>query len=193
MYSKNFEEYHKHLLKKSSIGRLYRKYYLFRRISKHLTGLCLDVGCGTGDFVLFRQRTIGADINPFNIELLKSSGREASLITNNKLDFSSNFFDSVLLDNVLEHIEYPDDLILEILRVLKPDGTLLVGVPGILGFNTEVDHKIYYDLKTLEHLFTKHKFELRYHFYTPFQFEYFNQNLKQYCLYAKFKKKEFPF
>lgn len=54
-------------------------------------------------------------------------------MTPDHLPFDSESFDSVLIDNVLEHIEDPNSLLAEIKRVIRPNGGLLIGVPGVLG------------------------------------------------------------
>ena len=48
----------------SLIGRMYRKWVLYARLSARLTGKCLDVGSGIGAFTSYRLNTIGVDTNP---------------------------------------------------------------------------------------------------------------------------------
>ena len=139
------EEYFNHLKQRSFLGFLYDKLFLYPKLCKSLRGLTLDVGCGIGDMLSFRSKTIGVDINQYNIDFCQRRNLDAILITPETIRFDDNTFDSVLLDNVLEHIQSPDLLIQEIRRVLKPGGTFLVGVPGIEGYKCDVDHKVYYD------------------------------------------------
>ena len=47
-------------------------------------------------------------------------------------DYSSEEYDLVILDNVLEHVENPFKAIQEIHRILKPGGTLLAIVPFLI-------------------------------------------------------------
>ena len=62
------------------------------------------------------------------------------------------------MDNVLEHIpdHEADNVIMEILRVLKPNGKLLIGVPGIKGYKSDSDHKHFYSESALIALLNKH-------------------------------------
>jgi SAM-dependent methyltransferase len=92
------------------------------------------------------------------------------------------------MDNVLEHISNPGDLLLEIKRVLKPDGIFLIGVPGKKGFDTAPDHKIFYDEYSLINLLSSDYNFLR-SFYTPFKSNILNRHLNSYCLYSIFRKK----
>lgn len=49
----------------------------------------------------------------------------------NGLPFSDAFFDAVTIIAVLEHVLNPPDLLIEIHRVLKPKGILILQVPNI--------------------------------------------------------------
>jgi 2-polyprenyl-3-methyl-5-hydroxy-6-metoxy-1,4-benzoquinol methylase len=91
------------------------------------------------------------------------------------------------MDNVLEHIKNPNNLLLECKRVIKPNGILLIGVPGEKGFNSEKDHKIHYNQKSLILKLKKFKFKHIKTFYRPFKFSLFNNYLRQYCMYSVFK------
>jgi len=113
---------------------------------------------------------------------------KAELLFNNKINHKNDFFDSIIMDNVLEHISDPRDLLLEIKRVLKPNGIFLIGVPGTKGFKTAPDHKIFYDEHLLKELFNK-DYNFCRSFYTPFKSNILNRYLKSYCLYVIFKKK----
>ena len=189
MHSHDFEKYHNYLKNKSFLGSIYRKYLLFPKLCSELHGKVLDIGCGTGEFCQFRSDTDGADINPLNVEWLIKLGRKGFLIENNRLPLGNASYDGAVLDNVLEHIADPGKLIEEAYRILKPDGILLIGVPGRQGFFGEVDHKIFYDEALLISTIEKHNFVKIKSFNTPFRSEYLDKKMKQYCLYTVFRKK----
>ena len=110
----------------------------------------LDIGCGTGRHTSAASRfkdvaVIGSDIR-FNdaletkkrllldesYGLVKASfwGVMTSDIRN--LPFSDNFFDIVICSEVLEHIYDQDAALVEITRVLKPEGDIIISVPRYL-------------------------------------------------------------
>jgi SAM-dependent methyltransferase len=183
------KKYFLYLRNRSLLGRLYRKYYLYPRLVKFLKGSLLDVGCGIGDMLDFRPNSVGIDINPHNVAFCKRLGFESLVMHNNKLPFKNLSFDSVLLDNVLEHIESPSLLFEEIRRILKPDGVLLVGVPGIKGFQSDDDHKVFYDEKKLRALAQKNHFNINHFFYTPIiKSTFLSKHLRQYCIYSQWSK-----
>lgn len=189
MYSHDFESYHNYLKNKSLLGSVYRKYFLYPRLCKELQGKALDIGCGTGEFCRFRPNTDGADINPLNVDWLAKFDRKGFLISSDStISVADSSYDAAALDNVLEHIEKPEQLINEIRRLLKPQGILLVGVPGIKGFHGEIDHKVFYNSQLLSSTFSKHGFTLVKMFNTPFKSEYLERKMRQYCLYGVFRK-----
>jgi ubiquinone/menaquinone biosynthesis C-methylase UbiE len=178
------KNYFKYLKTRSSLANLYRKYYLYPIISKHLKGKLLDVGCGIGDFLKFRNNTIGIDIDENMVNFCKSEGLEVVLFDNGKIPFSDNLFDGVIIDNVLEHIEDPTSLLLEVTRVIKNNGLIVIGVPGIKGYASDSDHKIFYNDEILKNLFNKFNFQEKASFYAPlFKSKIFSSIFRQYCIY----------
>jgi len=111
---------------------------------------------------------------------------EAKLIVDDKIPYKKETFDTLIMDNVLEHILHPKELLLDVNRVLKEKGRVIIGVPGAKGFELDFDHKVFYDEVKLINLF--HKYKLITKFYTPFKSEFLNKNLKSYCLYCVFEK-----
>jgi len=104
------------------------------------------------------------------------------------LPFDDDSFDSVLLDNVLEHLDSPASLLSEIKRVLCENGSLLIGVPGEKGYDSDSDHKQFYNEKRLIKCLIDSGFFVDKVFYTPFKFKWFDKNISQYCLYGVFIK-----
>jgi SAM-dependent methyltransferase len=179
------ELYFAYLKQRSNLGALYRRYRLYPKLNQYLHGRTLDVGCGLGDMLHFRDNTVGVDINPLNVQYCTSMGLDAYLMEVDVLPFPNASFDSVLLDNVLEHIAKPDPLLKEIRRVLKPGGNLVIGVPGILGMQSDLDHKVFYSEETLQSLANKTSFRVEHTFYAPLRRSHFlSQVLRQYCIYT---------
>ena len=185
----SFEEYSDYLESISFKARLYRKYYYFPKLNKHLNGKILEVGCGIGGFLEFNKTVEGVDINPELIKICKNKKLKANLMKIDQLPFEDNIYKSVILDNVLEHIEDPRKLIQEINRVLILNGIFLISVPGKRGFKHDKDHIHFYNEENLEKLLSEFGFEKKKCFYTPFKSNFLDNNMRQYCLHGVFLKK----
>lgn len=183
------KQYFEYLGSRSKIGGLYRNYLLYPRLSLSLKGRTLDYGCGIGDYLRSNSNSIGVDINQCNIDYCKSLGLHSELISENIIPFENNYFESAVMDNVLEHIPFEEanEVIREILRVLQPNGNFLIGVPGIKGYLSDSDHKHFYDEKNLTLLLKKHNCNKVKSFHMPIHFPRLQNYLPQYCIYALFK------
>lgn len=177
-------DYYKYLRTRSKIGGLYRKYYLYPRLQKYMHKKVLDVGCGVGDYLRFNKNADGVDINIHNINYLRSINLNAILMEENVLPFKSESYPSILMDNVLEHINEPNKILEEIYRILSPNGTLIIGVPGEKGYSLDDDHKVFYDEKKLINLLTKYKFHFKKTIITPIRLKLLSRYLRQYCIYV---------
>lgn len=181
-----YSNYFQHLKNRSFKGGLYRYSYLYPRLSSHLSGTVLDIGCGMGSFLKFRPNTIGIDINPLNVEYCRKQSLNAYVIHGERYEFDNEFFDCAIMDNVLEHISDPAPTLREIKRVLKPSGKLLIGVPGQRGCAYDPDHKVFYDKSKLLETVSPLGFEPVLFFNTPFSSRFFDSHLRQYSLYGLF-------
>jgi SAM-dependent methyltransferase len=106
----------------------------------------LDLGCGRGacsdDSVLLRKnlrilkgkvaKVIGIDVDESARE--NQTLDEFRLILSETWPIESNSIDLVVCDNVLEHIENPDQFFLEIGRVLKNGGFLCIRTPNLWSY-----------------------------------------------------------
>jgi SAM-dependent methyltransferase len=183
------QQYSSYLTNRSWIGSLYRNLILYPRLCKYLKFKTLDVGCGIGDMLQFRPNTIGVDVNPFNVEICNDQGLPAQVMDVDLLPFTEGSFDSVLLDNVLEHIESPNELLREIYRVLVDGGLLVIGVPGMKGQNSDPDHVVYYDELALINLAANNNFVIKKFFYMPlFKSQWLSIKVRQYCIYSVWVK-----
>ena len=92
----------------------------------------LDLGCGEGDSVDF-FRSVIPDINWIGLdvdispEVEKRSRTDAEFKTFDgiKIPFEDSCFDLIYCNQVLEHVRFPERLLYEVCRVLKPNGYLV--------------------------------------------------------------------
>jgi SAM-dependent methyltransferase len=181
------EQYFEYLMTRSRLGDAYRRHVLYPRLVKRLSGRMLDVGCGIGDMLAFRPNSVGVDINERTVSYCLQRGQEARMMQSDQLPFDSATFESVLLDNVLEHIADPEPILAEVRRVLAAGGRLLVGVPGILGWHSDHDHKIFYDENKMVNCLESAGFAAVEVFHTPlFRSAWLSRRLRQYCIYGAF-------
>jgi 2-polyprenyl-3-methyl-5-hydroxy-6-metoxy-1,4-benzoquinol methylase len=99
----------------------------------------LDIGCGEGWALEYFQRqgweVLGLDFSSFSLEkfhpALRDRLRTGDLYEEvHKLAAAGQQFDVLWLDNVLEHVLEPADLLRLCRRLVKPDGILVVDVPN---------------------------------------------------------------
>jgi SAM-dependent methyltransferase len=181
-------EYFEYLQGRSFKGLVYRKLWLYPAIKRHLSGRVLDVGSGIGDFLHSCPDSVGVDVNPLLVEACRKRGLDSRVMTPGNIPFPDASFGSVVLDNVLEHIENPESLLSEIRRVLTPGGTFVVGVPGPRGFETAPDHKVFYDEPTLIEVVSGAGFRSRQVFHMPLRSQLLYERMRQYCLYGVFHR-----
>lgn len=120
------------------LGAFVNPFYLARRLlwreiagsAKELSGRLLDVGCGAQPYrELFPGRKyIGLDIDTPRTRQLAVAD---TFYDGNAFPFEDATFDSVLCNQVLEHVFNPKSFLAEIRRVSKPNARLLLTVPFV--------------------------------------------------------------
>ncbi len=180
------EAYFEYLGDRSQLALWYRRYFLYPRLCTHLKGRALDIGCGIGDMLRFRRNTVGVDVNPNAVKWCRSIGLDAVHMDTDHLPFPDGSFDSALLDNVLEHVARPIPLLIEARRILAPAGTLVAGVPGVKGYASDPDHKVFYDEASLKLLLVNAGFHARSIFHMPMRSRWADRHIRQYVVYGVF-------
>ncbi len=99
-------------------------------------GALLDVGCGTGDFLVEAQnqgwKITGYEPNEAAKKLTNS--KNVSTI-DDLVSLSANSFDVITLWHVLEHVPNLEEYIKNLKKLLKPSGTLIVAVPNYKSYD----------------------------------------------------------
>jgi SAM-dependent methyltransferase len=136
-----------------------RAMYQFAPILK---GQLLDVGCGTKPYrKMFNvDAYIGLDIET---EDSRKRGDAEYLYDGTSFPFAGSSFDSLLCNQVLEHVFNPDEFLDEINRVLKPGGKLLLTVPFVWDEHEQPYDYARYSSFGLRALLEKHGFTILQH------------------------------
>jgi 2-polyprenyl-3-methyl-5-hydroxy-6-metoxy-1,4-benzoquinol methylase len=125
-----------------------RMYHLIKNIAlknklklintKSQKGKLLDIGAGTGDFLVVANndgwQTIGTE----------PSEKAKGIAINKGVKFAeslssleNNSFDVITMWHVLEHVPNLEEYIIELKRLLKPSGTIIIAVPNFKSFDAE--------------------------------------------------------
>ncbi|MBR3942260.1 MAG: class I SAM-dependent methyltransferase [Clostridia bacterium] len=101
----------------------------------------LDVGCGAGGKSLYylscgAKKVVGIDVVAYYKEeaegLAKELGLEGFTFLCQdaaKTDFADNSFDTIIMNDAMEHVAKPEAVLAEMKRILKPGGKLYVNFP----------------------------------------------------------------
>lgn len=147
------EEYISHTdSKRSLFDRIYqlvKTYAISKKIKlvasfleKNSQKSILDIGCGTGDF-LVTSKKVGFDVCGIEPNEKPNSISKSKLEIDIHQDISEiNFqkFDTITMWHVLEHVPNLEEYISNLKQLLKPNGTLFVAVPNHKSFDAN-----YYD------------------------------------------------
>jgi len=133
-----------------------------RDLSYNIKGKTLDIGCGSKPYERLFQVSeyIGLEIDtPEN-----RAGKKADYFYQGDLfPFSDNSFDSVITNEVFEHIFNPEVFLSEIHRVLKQDGIFIMTVPFVWDEHEQPYDYARYSSFGIKFLLEKHGFKIREH------------------------------
>ncbi len=106
-------------------------------------GRLLDVGCGSGEWLLaMRQRgwTVeGVDFDEGAVKVARLEGLKVESGSVEEQSYPDNYFDAVTLNHVIEHVPDPVRTLAECRRILKPNGKLVLFTPN----NASLGHRLF--------------------------------------------------
>ena len=89
----------------------------------------LDIGCGSSRIVQSLPQAVGMDMQLRKLRWLRAPGRQLVQASLMDLPFRSESFDCVICSEVIEHIPREQVDLRDMVRVLAPGGTLVLGTP----------------------------------------------------------------
>jgi len=138
---------------------------LFRNVQEIKT--FLDIGCATG-LLLNHMKNKGWDCH--GVEICRESAEYGMAQFNlnifigtlEQASFPDTFFHAVHLSHLIEHVPDPSALLLEIKRILKPEGYMVLTTPNVSGMQARIagknwrsaipDHVYLFSKKTMKRL-----------------------------------------
>jgi SAM-dependent methyltransferase len=130
-----------------------------RQLGVHISGRTLDVGCGTKPYthLYHSSEYVGLEIDSSET---RAKGRADIFYDGHRFPFPDSFFDSIVANEVLEHVFNPDEFLLEIARVLKSGGMLLLTLPFVWDEHEQPFDYARYSSFGLKSILDRHGFEI---------------------------------
>jgi 2-polyprenyl-3-methyl-5-hydroxy-6-metoxy-1,4-benzoquinol methylase len=171
IYTQNYFDHTKYEGDWASQREKLRRLSLLRQAGVPHQGGVLDAGCATGDFIvsaLKHYQMWGLDVSQFAIESARERLPEmaerllAGLLEDQ--DLPTEYFDAVVLWDVIEHLCDPVAVVSQLTNIIKPGGSLLISTPNIGSwmarisgkrwpFMTPPEHVSFFNRRSLQKLF----------------------------------------
>ena len=112
-----------------------------RPLARYLKGRVLNAGCGDRDISGCLKGWHAEEVENCDIQ---TSIPGAMLCDLTQIPRPDNSYDSILCNAVLEHVPHPEEVMLELRRLLKPGGHVAISVPFLQPFHpTPFDFRRY--------------------------------------------------
>ena len=125
-------------------------------------GKLLDIGCGTGDF-LVEAKNQGWSVLGF-----EPNSDAKQLATNKGVSFiedifalPENTFDAVTMWHVLEHVPNLTEYIANLKRIVKPNGTIIIAVPNYKSYDASYYNRFWAAYDVPRHLWHFSKISIK--------------------------------
>ena len=116
-------------------------------------GKLLDIGCGTGDF-LVEAKNQGWSILGFepNSDAKQLAANKGVSFTEDIFALPENTFDAVTMWHVLEHVPNLEEYIANLKRIVKPNGTIIIAVPNYKSYDAKYYNRFWAAYDVPRHL-----------------------------------------
>lgn len=97
----------------------------------------LDVGCGRGTLLSMLRAAVpdaelyGVELNPRSAAEARAAGHRVEEASADSLPFDDDWFDLVIMGELIEHVLDPDACIEELRRVTSPGGRVIITTPNL--------------------------------------------------------------
>lgn len=123
--------------------------------SKYYKGTLVDLGCGEAPhknyFLQYVNKYIGVDWT----NTLHNSKADIISDLNKKIEIENDFADTIISLSVMEHLCEPQIFLNESYRILKKDGTIILGVPWMWWIHEAPHDYFRYTPYGLKYMFEK--------------------------------------
>jgi len=107
---------------------------------KYVRGRVLNAGCGSRDISAFLKQHGAESVENCD---MKSDIPGAIISDLAHLPMENDRYDTIICNAVLEHVQFPDKVMQQLRRVLKPDGHLILCVPFMQPYHPRPDYRRY--------------------------------------------------
>lgn len=168
-------------------------------------GRVLDIGASTGAMLdIFKEdrwKTWGVEPSK-SAEVAQSKGHKVIRDFFEKSKLPRSYFDVVILNHTLEHMDNPPDVLDKVYGLLKKGGIIFIDVPNFGGIGAKIlgtswpyllpeEHKHQFTKKSLQDMLQKKGFELLHFESRSGLFEYANPALELWQSLITVKKRLF--
>ena len=125
----------------SKVKRNYLLEGILKVFENEKRGMVADLGCGDGDYSValtkMGYKAIACDLDTQRFKHRDKIDFKVCDVTK-KLPFDNDFFDYVVLAEVIEHLRNPYQVMQELSRVLRPGGKIVLSTPNILNLKSRI-------------------------------------------------------
>lgn len=120
-------------------------------------GKLLEIGCGSGKF-LYKMKAQGWEVEgiDFDLQAVQIANQKYEINAKAKkleeMNYSSNLFDAITMNHVIEHVPDPAFIFQECYRILKKGGSLIVTTPNTDSWGHEKFGRCWRGLEPPRHL-----------------------------------------
>jgi 2-polyprenyl-3-methyl-5-hydroxy-6-metoxy-1,4-benzoquinol methylase len=123
----------------------------------------IDIACGNGELLkrlkAAGHQVTGVDISPIRVLLNRSNIGNYVFAFAEDIPLPSDYFDFIIAQECLEHVMNLEQVLKEMLRLLKPGGMVFSQAPNGT-FADGVNHVRLFDINSLTHVFQAVGFEV---------------------------------